>query len=170
MPTLIIILFIQAALCLHANAQVSSIPHEWRKIKVLSSNRADVERLYGKASQESYFVKYTDDRGSVYISYSKGDCRSSSSPMWNVPEWTVIEVGYTPWKKPPKLKELIKKQHESRFVSRPHGDTRGFTEYVDEKSGFKIVYDDDLKEVRNVILRPARGMSEKYNCDKVQHR
>jgi hypothetical protein len=147
-----------------AVAQEGKGLQEWLRIKLFKSTRSDVERLYGSSSDNPvhHFVRYKNSRGSIYVAYSKGGCEAAESPMWDVPEWTVIEVGYTPTKNPPALTELL--VNRKRFKVRQAGDVIGHVEYYDEEHGISIVYDKDEREVRNITIKPTLKDQQRYDC------
>lgn len=76
---------------------------KWQQIIVLQSTRADVERLLGKSADQGFLAIYPIEAGSITVEYSLGLCGSGQAGEWNVPEWTVVGVTYTPFNNPPKL-------------------------------------------------------------------
>lgn len=129
-----------------AASQESANLAKWLKIKVFESTREDVEKLYGTSNETKYhFIRYKNSDGTINVDYSKGGCEVVS-PMWNVPEWTVIEISYTPWKNPPKLKDLI--PDKSRYKRKQAGDVLDHIEYYDEEKGISVIYDKVSDEVR----------------------
>lgn len=143
--------------------QKSGNLEKWLKIKIFQSTREDVEKIYGKIDGKNHFVRYENSDGSVYVDYSKGECKSVISPMWNVREWTVIGVTYTPWKNPPRLKDLI--PNRNKYKSRQAGDVANQIEYYDEKEEVSIIYDTASDEVRNIIIRPSKKNEHEFDCD-----
>ena len=143
-------------------AQSGSGLDEWLRFRVFTTTREEVEKELGQTGKTSaHFVRYKNARGSVYVDYSKGDCQSAS-PVWNVPAWTVIEVSYSPHVNPPKLAQLL--STKSKFNKRSSGDVAGHVEYYDDERGISIVYDEELKEVRNITIRPSVQAQKNYDC------
>lgn len=84
---------------------------EWyetiKKIKLLSSTDEDIAKLFRKpvrVSSERKYAEYVDTSdGRFFFGYASGLCvvteYSAGKPMgWKVPEWTVIDMSFTPLK------------------------------------------------------------------------
>ncbi len=85
-----------------------SFSQAWTKIKLLESNRADVEKILGKPlSLIDYFAKYETKDYQIGISYSDGICNYNFPTDFKAPEWTVKFLTLTP-KKKTKLKKVVK--------------------------------------------------------------
>lgn len=76
---------------------------KWKQIVVLQSTREDVERLFGKSRNTGYGVVYDLEGSRLEIDYNvfnnceRGDfCKPGIDCGWFVPEWTVLEVNYSP--------------------------------------------------------------------------
>jgi hypothetical protein len=83
-----------------------------------------------------------------------------------VPAWTVIEVGYSTRKKPPKLTYLI--PDKSQFKRKQSGDVPDHIEYYDDEKGIAIIYDANENEITNIIIRPSLTNKQKFDCDLVK--
>lgn len=161
LPTFILVGAIMLSTSI-AGAQTDKGLEEWLQFRVFATTREQVEKMLGESGKpDTYFVRYKNSRGSVYVEYSKGDCKSAN-PLWDVPPRTVIEVSYTPHLDPPKLADLI--SNGFKFLRRPAGDVGGHIEYYDDKEGISIVYDETLQEVRNVTIKPSVETQKKYGC------
>lgn len=141
--------------------------NKYLKIKVFESTREDVEKIYGKGESGSnpYFVLYKTPDGNVSVGYSYRNCQYEY-PMWNVPDWTVEDITYRPFKNPPKLKALI--SDKSQFKSRQSGDVINHIEYYDDERGISIIYDTSVGKVKDIIIRPSFKDIQKYDCDLIK--
>lgn len=73
----------------------------WKQIVVLRSNRLDVERLLGKADSDGYTVAYDLEEGHLFVDYAVFNfCEERNKYGWNVSEWTVTELTYSPYRAP----------------------------------------------------------------------
>ena len=149
-------------------AQDANGLEKWLNLKVFRSTRRDVENTYGNTEKKTdeHFSVYEYSEGAVSVEYSYGNCASSKASIWNVPEWTVVEITYTPWKNPPKLTELIQKK--TRFKITRAGDVKNHKKYVDKIRGIAIVYDDWLKQVLDIIIGPSTEDDEKTRCSNLK--
>lgn len=70
--------------------------NSWRGLVPLHSNRKDLEKLLGSPNREwTTRVSYETDHESIVATYSDGSCEASS-PGWNVPKDTLIELLVNP--------------------------------------------------------------------------
>ncbi|MBK7708549.1 MAG: hypothetical protein IPN69_15225 [Acidobacteria bacterium] len=71
--------------------------NSWKGITPLRSTKDDVERILGKAnSSGKYAVGYQTKEGRVTVFYSSGLCDENPEMGWNVREFTVISLTYSP--------------------------------------------------------------------------
>src|SRR5215212_9995136 len=126
---------------------------EWRRVVILQSTRADVERLLGPSEMPGYLVVYSLPEGSVSIEFAtQSGCEPHREGFWNVPEWTVEEVTYTPFKAPPRFKSL--NLDMTRFRKEPGGShTPDIVGYVDDEEGVSYTVDPD-GSVHNIVYFP----------------
>src|SRR4029078_7767403 len=157
-------------------AQTAYIPSPWTKIRVFESNLSDVERLFGDArNKEARIVQgeikpnyrriYDLPNAVAFVTYSRVKC-DSAQPLWNVPEWTVIEVQYSPDEGTEKLKDLLAGM--KRYKSKQAGDVETHTEYYSDELGISVVYDNEINEVLHITLYPSEKMKLSYDCDRVR--
>jgi hypothetical protein len=129
---------------------------KWKQISVISTTRSDVERLLGKSKDNGYIVFYPLEEGSLHIEYSAGLCNPNQDG-WDVQEWTVIEVMYTPFKAPPKFSDL--KLDLSKFKKELAGfSTPGIFSYINEEEGIRYTVEPD-GTVMDIVNFP----SSRYN-------
>jgi hypothetical protein len=70
--------------------------NSWRGLLPLHSNRKDVEALAGSHQRDwGTSATYETDSESIVAKYSDGSC-GASSPDWNVPKGTLIELAVNP--------------------------------------------------------------------------
>lgn len=162
--TIFLILVLQVINCF---AQTSSELEKWLQIKLFVNTRDDVEKIYGKGKfgQNQYFVSYKTKDFTVSIDYSPGECEIKYSDF-NIPEWTVTEVSYNILNNPPKLKDLV--GNKNGFKTRQNGDGVNHIQYYDETRGIFIVYDDYLKEVIHITIKPTIKDKQKFACDNLK--
>lgn len=139
---------------------------EWltkmKQINLLTSTRDDVINLLGNPvdnEKESYLWYYDFEDGRMSVLYETGECvvtpYSDGKPIgWKVPEWTVVEVSYSPdeWLDPKKLGLNLK-----GFRSTPINDEPKAAEYVNDKLGIEYIINEG--KIQNVTFRPGK----KYN-------
>ena len=144
---------------------VMSEESEWltkmKQINLLSHNRGDVIKLLGNPvddKKESYLWYYDFDEGRMAVLYESGGCvitqESNGKPIgWKVPEWTVIEVSFSPddWINPKKLNVNFK-----GFSSKPIYDEPNAVEYVNDNMG--IEYTVNEGKIQDVTFRPAKSL------------
>jgi hypothetical protein len=144
-------------------AQTNEELAKYMQIKVFVNTIEDVEKLYGKGKSwaNKYSVVYKTPEMAIDVNYVTGNCQSKFS-RWNLPEWTVEEITYTPQNQSLKLDDLIrdKKQYKVKQV----GDVINHFEYYNEETGVSITYDDYLDEVIDISLRPSVADEKKYRC------
>ena len=69
--------------------------NSWRGFVPLQSNREDVEKLLGPARRDLRTVTYETSHERILAQYADGRC-DASSPGWNVPEDTLVELTVNP--------------------------------------------------------------------------
>ena len=157
---LFLVLIVQVTVCFSQNKTISP----FLNIKPFASTRDDVEKIYGKGNfpkYNPYFVNYKTSELSVLISYSTGGCEKKYS-IYNVPEWTVIEVNYSFLKNPPKLKDLTK--NDKKFKKMPYGDVINQMKFYDQESGIVIYFDRFTKVVDEISIEPSLKEEQKFAC------
>ena len=132
-------------------AQKSGVSEEsdWKRIAVLRFTRPDVERLLGKSEDQGHGVYYPLKEGSLYIEYSEGFCQPEQYAGWNVPEWTVVEVTYNPFKNPPRLSSMNLNLATFRQV-RESPDVPDLITYIKDDEGVAYTFEPDgeLHDIR----------------------
>jgi len=136
----------------------------WKEIVVLRSTRADVERIMGKAEEHALIVYYPLKEGSLQIEYSDGVCKTGQYRAWSVPEGTVIEVVYNPFKNPPSFSSLKLDLTKFRIV-RESPDVPDLLTHIQDDKGiaYTIEPDGELHDIR--YFPPSRY--DHLRCSKV---
>lgn len=145
---LLLALMITSQVVLAQKSEVTQAP-EWKRIVVLQSTRSDAERLLGKSKDQGYLVYYPLKEGGLHIEYSDGSCQPGQDSGWNVPEWTVIEVTYSPFENPPQLSSL--NLNLTRFkIVRESPDVPDLITYINDDEGvaYTVEPDGTLNEIR----------------------
>ena len=110
----------------------------WNGIVPLKSTRADVEKILGSPTPDSvarHAADYKTKDGKVFILYSTGPCNIKPSNGWDVPELTVIEIGFYP-DVAPKLRDL--KFDWEKFEKQPDPEILNVTYYTNETDGIVL--------------------------------
>ena len=126
------------------NHQPAQTP-PWRQIELLHSTRADVEKLLGHPEKSGYLVRYPLKEGSLEIDYYVFDyCVpvNGGNGGWNVPRWTVTEITYNPFKKPPRFSSLGLDLEKFRKV-RESPDVIDLISYVNDEEGVSYTVEPD---------------------------
>lgn len=149
-------------ICVAAPLAAQSRLDKYLKFSPFSCTLDDVKKVYGdgKTGNNPYFVTYYRDGLRVSVEYAAGGCKSRI-PIWNVPPWTVIEVTYSFLGRKPALRDLLAKRV---FTSRQAGDVEEHVEYYNDDEGISILYDKDGEGVMDIVLRPSRKDSQKFQC------
>ena len=139
----------------------------WRKnVLLLQSNRADVEKLFGKPSSgQGYVVSYKLNDGMLDLEYYPFDhCKSSdgTSTYLNVPEWTVAEMDFRPDHQPT-ISSLGLRLGQLRQV-RLNPDLPQLTSYLDDKEGIEYTVASD-RTLNNVRYFPGSRYAS-FRCPK----
>lgn len=96
-----VLLISSNALPLQKSSRAQGEKAKWKQIAVLRSTRSDVERLLGKADSEGYTVAYDLEEGHLFVDYAIYDfCDERNEYGWNVPQWAVTELSYSPYRAP----------------------------------------------------------------------
>ena len=145
----------------------NNVPTEpqWRKIALMSSTREDVERLLGRSQYEGYSASYTVENGMIQVEYYPFKyCEPQSGADLKVPQWTVVEITYTP-DNPPKLSDLNLDLKKFRRV-RESFDVPDLISYVNDEEGVDYTFqaDDTLNDIRYF---PAKRF-DSLRCIKAQ--
>jgi hypothetical protein len=137
---------------------------KWLAMRPLLTKRADIEKMYGKPEEayDKHQVIYETKDGAVTVTYSYGPCRTAKIPEFDVPEWTVTEIMFSPWKSPPNLADLIGDGHG--FDRTPTGDVEHQVKYSDNKNGISIVIDDYEKKVKDIVIGLSQIDHDRLRC------
>lgn len=96
-----VLLISQNALPLQKSGRAQGEQEKWKQIAVLRSERSDVERLLGKSKYQGYMVSYDLEEGHLNIEYALYNfCEKRNKYGWNVSEWTVTGITYSPYSAP----------------------------------------------------------------------
>jgi hypothetical protein len=132
-----------------------------KQIKVLSDNRSDVVKLLGSPvdnDRENYLWYYDFKEGRMSILYSIGVCKTVTQNGlqaihgWKVPEWTVVEIGFS-LEEPVDPKEL-NINFEGYSSSTVH-DAPEWIEYANEKLG--IYYTTLEGKIQGITYRGTKN-------------
>lgn len=121
----------------------------WKQIVILRSTRAEVEKILGKGEEHALIAYYPFNEGSLHVEYSDGRCRPGQYRGWNVPEGTVIELVYTPFKNPIKFSSLHLDLRKFR-TARESPDVPELITYLrnDEGIAYTVQLDGTVSEIR----------------------
>lgn len=148
---------------LSTNVALSKEPKWLKKIKEIEplfSSRGDVIKLFGQPlnkERASYLNYYDLENGRMSVLYSTGECISKKEgdaeliDDWNVPEWTAIEITFTP-KKRISLKKL--NVNFAGFQSSVVGDVPGAMIYENDELG--IDYTVFEGKIEDITFRPPK--------------
>lgn len=121
---------------------------EWRGIKPLQSNRADVERLLGQADDpgKEHSLVYKTEKEVVIIDYADGlSCKAGNSAIWRVPRGTVVSITVSP-RTPLPLSELHIDEDKYRKTLDVHRSD--VVEYNNEEDGVSLaVYQGNVQYI-----------------------
>jgi hypothetical protein len=156
-------------LVVSAISQVATLSHQqdgaWRKIRLLHSKRADVEKFLRQTSEPSVYVgQYALQNYELWVDYYPFDhCRPRYGKVgeWNVPEWTVTEITYVPSGSLPfsalKLDlRQFRKAHESPHVP-------DMISYIDDSKGIDYTIDLDGTTLHSIRYFPS-SRSNRIRC------
>ncbi len=126
--------------------RVSIPPTEtvWKQLRLLESRRGEVERLVGASKSKAYIITYPVEGGDLdveYYSFDHCNSRYGYRGFWNVPEWTVIAITYTP-DNPANLSSLNLELRKFRAVHKsPH--VPDVISYVNDEEGVDYTFQED---------------------------
>jgi hypothetical protein len=135
-----------------ANAQ-SNILEKIKSIKVMSSTRADVEKLLGKGKDQGIWSKYRYEKEFVEITYSDGTCTRG----FLAPKDTVIEVSLD-FREERKLSELKKKVNLKKLRMERSYDTADKV-YFDDELGIAYEANEVYKFWSSITFYPSKSYS-----------
>jgi hypothetical protein len=148
----LIVLMVILQFNLIANAQ-SDILEKIKSIKVMSSTRADVEKLLGKGKDENNWTWYINKKESVQIVYSDGTCTRG----FLAPKDTVVKI-YLNFKEDRKLSELKKKVNLKKLRMERSYDTADKV-YFDDESGIDYDVNEVYKIWSGITFYPSKSYS-----------
>ena len=130
-----------------------------KQIKLLSHTREDVIKLLGNPvdnRKEGYLWYYDFPEGRMEVLYQTKQCVSPPDNEgkrigWKVPEWTVVEVGFS-------LNERTKPKKLNLgfegFVAKPIYDVPDAFEYTNEESGIEYgINEGNLEDITFVPVK-----------------
>lgn len=118
----------------------NNVPTEpqWRKIVVMRSTREDVERVLGRSEYRGFSASYNVEDGAIQVEYYPFNyCESQPGADLRVPQWTVVEITFTP-DNPPKLTDLkldLKKFRRQKESS----DAPDLISYINKEEGVDYI-------------------------------
>jgi hypothetical protein len=150
-------------------AQKTNLIEELSRIRLFVSNKSDVEKFYGQGTEHDTDTIYRLSRGKLRIVYSEKNCKSVpvghwTGGLWNVPNGTVVDMSYSNGNETVKLKEL-KLNKKSYKLRETEGDVRGLFDYYDNEKGISITFEQETKEVLDIIFYPTKNDSAFYSCN-----
>lgn len=139
---------------------------EWLKkmksLTLLSSTRDQVIKIFGQPENDnrSYLENFVLEDGRISVQYSTGKCKTTIidgkevKQGWNVPEWTVVNVYFSPNKrfKPEKLKISF-----TGFRSYPISDVPNAVVYENDELG--VDYSLTKGKIEFITFRPPEKLS-----------
>jgi hypothetical protein len=142
-------------------SQATPVTHQidgaWRKIKLLHSTRADVEKLLQQKSKPAVYVgQYALQNYELWIDYYPFDhCRSKGGAVgeWNVPEWTVTEITYVPSGSVPFNTLKLDLRHFRKAHESPH--VPDMVSYIDDRNGIDYALDLDGISLHSIRYFPS---------------
>jgi hypothetical protein len=164
MKTLVLIcltnFFLLSSLC--------DIEQGWKGIRVLNSNRRDVEEKLGKpVSDESGEVRYETPEAHARVLYSIGPCVAADTVRggYDVKEGTVVQYEVQP-KNLTRFDEL--KWDKSRYESDETSHQVGVFYYFNPQDGILIVAQKitsgSPETIRTMYFQRPKELESKYRC------
>lgn len=129
----------------------------WRGIVPLHSTRSDVEKLFGRPSNQCMCAYYSEDVN-VFVVYAAGDCKNGGTAGWNVPPDTVIRFDVVP-KKERSLSKLGMSLVGLRKMDDP--EVKNAVYYVDDSENITIALNKVTNEVQEIHYGPTVEDSRK---------
>jgi hypothetical protein len=136
-----------------------------KKVLLLQSTRADVEKLFGKPIGQHYDVTYDLVDGTLYIEYYGNDhCtpRYGLAADWDIPEWTVTEITYRPHR-PPKF-DASKLNLKAFQKARLNPEVPDLVSYVNDQQG--VEYTVELNGTLNNVRYFPGSSYDRLRCPK----
>ncbi|MCW5958864.1 MAG: hypothetical protein KIS76_01810 [Pyrinomonadaceae bacterium] len=144
----------------------------WQKIKIFLSTKDEVEQLFGKSQNNEFRVLkgeqtptyariYELADATVFVVYSSGGCEKNPE-LWDVSEWTVLEIEYSPNEDTIKLIDIL--PDKTRYKSKQAGDVVDHIEYFDDQRGVSITYDKFLDQVLHIKFYPSEHERKLRDC------
>jgi hypothetical protein len=133
-----------------ATSSQDAIEKGWKGIRPLKSTKQDVEKVVGERmpwSVARHSATYKTTGGIVSVLYSSGKC-DGSSPSWQVPEFTVVRIDFSPdYPNPHKFTDL--KLSLDKFEKRLDPGSVHLVFYTSEVNGVSLTVDSSDDTVRN---------------------
>lgn len=147
-------LFISLLLVVSTFSQVEN----WCKLKVLESDRNEVENILGKP--ETYlegYGTYETKIGEFSVWYSKGGCRKDVEGLqYDIPAQRLTRILFYPKKSLP-LEFYISDIDNFKKTTHPNADFRFFYTSMDESIIYQTILSNDSKEfVYTIELQPSK--------------
>lgn len=135
---------------------------KWLKIKPIISTRKDVEKIFGKADDESIdSASYYKKNITIEVMYSRGNCKQYKHD-YDVPTDTVIEIHYFFKKDNPNLNDL--KLNSKDFQLEQEGDVGHISQYHSYKRGIIVVFHNTKYKVTSIKLAPSEEQEKTLDC------
>ena len=161
------IMNIKIILCLSlflllSNVAMAKDP-EWlrrmKEIKLLSNTREDINKFLGDPvddEKENYLWYYDFPEGRMAITYQSKQCvappeNNGKLVGWKVPEWTVVEVSFSPDKY---IKPKTLNINFEDFTSKPIYDYPEASEYRNDELGIDYVL--NKGKIEYITFRPSK--------------
>jgi hypothetical protein len=115
-----------------------------KKIKIFQSTREDVARIFGQPKNpiNQYNNIYELKEGELDVEYSRGLCSSEKREGWNVPEFVITRIFFTPNKQINHKKLLV--------------GSNGFHKYEIRDVPGAFIYENDEKGIRYSITSKGK--------------
>lgn len=138
-------------------------PDWFRKIKsidVLISTRKDIIKLFEepKNSNYPYFESYQLKEGKMNVEYSKGFCNGEKKDAWNVTEFTVTRIFFTPNR--PVTPEMLG-INPTEFHKYEIEDVPGAFEYENDETGIDFTLKTTGK-IEIIVFNPQKKYDNLY--------
>lgn len=161
MHILILIIYISSIV------SCQTIEDGWKRIKPLKTDKASVERLFGKAEiTNDGFFRYGTDDFSIVVNYSTAPCEANvlSRGRYNVPKDSVLNyIVYI--KKPVEISNL--KFDRRNYYRDTKGDLENNVLYVN-KDGSIIIgsnFQEETEYGGTIYYKPRKEDIEQFKCN-----
>ena len=143
----------------------------WKGLRVLESNRSDVERLLGRKPAASDKVEdhYVIEDVSILLLYSKGPCVDNTlTGGYNTKAGTVLEYEVVPVKDTLYLKDL--KFNRELYERWQNNHVIGLVEYHNRQHGIRIItfMEKQGEVVRTIKFNPTEKQISEFRCDSIK--